>query len=99
MRNTLIVLFEIPVPETDLVSREALTRVLAVKSSDFERPLIDIVANVHLSGLSQPGVPPIVWETKELHSARVCTVLDPVVTAGQRLLLEFLGMYFIYAGS
>ena len=99
MRNTLISLFETPVPETDLVGQEVLTRVLAVKPSDFERPLIDIAANVHLSGLSRPGVPPIVWETKERHSACACTVLDPVATAGQRLLLEFLGMYFVYVGS
>ena len=96
MRNTLIALFEIPVPETDLVGREVLTRVLGVKPSDFERPLIDIAVNVHLSGLIRPGVPPIVWETKELHSTRARTVLYPVATAGQRLLLRFLGMYFVY---
>ena len=41
-------------------------------------------------------MPPIVWETKERHSARELTVLDPVATAGQRLLLEFLGMSFVY---
>jgi hypothetical protein len=99
MRNTLISLFEIPVPETDVVGREVLTRVLGVKPSDFEKPLIDITTNVHLSGLSRPGVPPIVWETKERHSARARTVLNPVATAGQRLLLEFLGMYFVYVRS
>ncbi len=99
MQNTMIALFEIPVPKTDLVGREVLTRVLGVKPSYFERPLIDIAANVHLSGLSRPGVPPIVWETKERHSARVCTVLDPVATAGQRLHLEFLCMYFVYVSS
>ncbi len=99
MLNTLIELFETPVPETDLVGREVLTCILAVKPSDFERPLIDVVANVHLSGLSRPGVPPVVWETKDKHSARVHTVLDPVVTAGQRLLLEFLGMSFVYLSS
>ncbi len=99
MRNTLIVLFETPVPETDLVSREVLTCVLAVKPSDFERPLIDIATNFHLSGLSRPGVPPIVWETKERHSTRARTVLNSVATAGQRLLLEFLGMYFVYLSS
>ena len=83
MRNTLISLFETSVPKTDLVGREVLTRVLAVKPSDFEKPLIDITTNVHLSGLSRPGVPPIVWETKERHSTRARTVLDPVATAGQ----------------
>ncbi len=42
MQNTLIALFETPVPKTDsdLFGREVLTRVLAVKQSDFE-PLID----------------------------------------------------------
>ena len=99
MQNTPIALFKTPVPETDLVGREVLTCILAVKPSNFERPLIKIVANVHLSGLSRPGVPPIVWETKELHSARACMVLDPVATAGQRLLVEFLGTYFVYLSS
>jgi hypothetical protein len=99
MQNTLIVLFKTPVPETDLLGREVLTCVMAVKPSDFERPLIDVVANVHLSGLSRPGVPPIVWETKERHCARARTVLDPVATAEQLLLLEFLGMYFVYLRS
>ena len=56
MRNTLIALFETPVPKTDLVGQELLTRVLAVKPIDFERPLIDVEANVHLSGLSRPHV-------------------------------------------
>jgi hypothetical protein len=99
MRNTLISLFETPVPETDLVGREVLTRVLAVKPSDFEKPLIDIATNVHLQALIRPGVPPIVWETKERHNSRARTVLDPVATSGQRLLLEFLGTYFVYLSS
>ncbi len=46
MQCTLIALFESPVPESDLIAvvvgREVLTRVLAVKPSDFERPLIDV---------------------------------------------------------
>jgi hypothetical protein len=75
MRNTLISLFETPVPKTDLVGREVLTRVLAVKPSDFEKQLIDIATNVHLQGLIRPGVPPIVWETKERHSNRAHTPL------------------------
>ncbi len=64
MQSTLIALFESPVPKFDLVGREVRTRVLAVKPSDFERLLIDVSANEHLSGLSRPGVPPVVWETK-----------------------------------
>ncbi len=69
---------------------------LAVTPSDFEKQLINIATNVHLQALIRPGVPPIVWETKELHNSSVCTVLDPVATAGQRLLVEFLGTYFVY---
>ncbi len=99
MLSTLIALFESPVPETDLVGREVLTRVLAVTPSDFERPLINVAANVHLSGLSRTGVPPIVWESKERHSALARTVLDPITTSGQRLLLKFLGMSFVYLSS
>ena len=76
-----------------------LTCILCAQPSDFERQLIDVLANKHLSGLSRPGVPPVVWETKERHSARACTVLDPVATVGQRLLLEFLGMSFVYLSS
>ncbi len=75
-----------------------LTSILAVKPSDFERLLIDVAANVHLSGLSRPGVPPVVWETKDKQSARVRTVLDPVAIAGQQL-LEFLGMSFVCLSS
>ena len=99
MRNTLILLFETPVPKTDLAIREVLTRVLEVKPSDFEKQRIDIATNVHLQGLIRPGVPPIVWETTEQHNSRALTVLDPVATAGQRLLVEFLGTYFVYLSS
>ena len=71
----------------------------AVKPSSFEMSLINVAANIHLSGLSRQGVPPVVWETKEKHSARACMVLNPIVTARQRRLLEFLGMSFVYISS
>jgi hypothetical protein len=84
-------MFEKPVPETDTVSREVLTRILGTKQIDWTTPILDIAANPHLSALARPGVPPIVWETKERRSANARTVLDPIATAGQELLLHFLG--------
>ncbi len=86
MQIALIVLFESPVPESDLVGQEVLSRILAATTSNFEKQLIDVSANVHLSRLSSQSVPPVVWETKERHSARACTVLDPIATTRQRLL-------------
>jgi hypothetical protein len=76
MLNALIVLFETPVPEIDQVSREVLTCILGTKPSEFDRQLIDILGNKHLSELSRPGVPPIVWETRERYSAHARTVLN-----------------------
>ncbi len=96
IQTALIALFKSHVSETDQVSREVLSCVLGTKTSDFNRPIIDISTNPHLSGLSRQGVPPIVWETKERHSAHSRTVLDPISTAGQHVLLEFLGMSFVY---
>ena len=58
----------------------------------FNKPIIDIAGNPHLAGLSRPGVPPIVWETKEKRTGLARTVLDPISTAGHELLVEFLGM-------
>ncbi len=90
-------LFESPVPETDQVSREVLSRILGAKPSDFDRPFIDISANIHLSdlNLSGQGVPPIVWETRDRHSGYAHTVLDPILTPSHLVLLEFLGMSFV----
>jgi hypothetical protein len=96
IQAALIALFESPVPESDRVGREVLTRVLGSKTIDFNTPIIDIAANPHLSGLTRLGVPPIVWETKERRATNARTVLDPISTAGQEVLLEFLGMSCIY---
>ena len=90
LREVLIAMFEKPVPETDTVSREVLTRILGTKQIDWT-PILDIAVNPHLSALARAGVPPIVWETKERRSSNARTVLEPISTAGQEILLHFLG--------
>ena len=93
IRDVLIQMFERPVPESDTVSREVLSRILGRGDLDWAKPLLEISTNRHLSALARPGVPNIVWETKERKSANARTVLDPITTAGQEILLDFLGMY------
>ena len=96
LRNALIELFESPVPESNPVGREVLTRVLGKQDIDFAKPILDVVSNPHLFPLIRTGVPPIVWETKERMSTNARTVLDPITTPGQELLLEFLGKFKEY---
>jgi hypothetical protein len=60
MQTALIVLFKSPVPETDQVGREVRSRVLGTKTTDFDKPIINIVTKPHLSGLHRQGVPLIV---------------------------------------
>ncbi len=96
IHNALIALFETPVPVTDQVGRQVLTHVLGANPSDFDKQLIDIAGNTHLTTLSRPSVPPIVWETKERYSSHARTVLKPITTAGQQVLLEFLSMPFFW---
>jgi hypothetical protein len=87
MRDVLITLFEKPIPESDVVSREVVTRV------DWTKSVINIASIPHLKDLVRPGVPPIVWETKERKGSFARSVLDPIMTvAGQECLLGFLGM-------
>ena len=90
MRDVLIDLFEMPIPETAPVNREIVSRILG-KSVDWSTPVIHIASNPHLQALTRPGVLPIVWETKERRSANARTVLEPISTAGQEILLHFLG--------
>ncbi len=95
MMTALIVLFKSPIPETDQFGRKVLSRVLGTKTTDFNEQIIDITTNPHLSGLSRQGVPTIVWEIKERHQARSHTVLDPISTVGQEVLLDFIGISFV----
>ena len=76
VRDVLITLFEKPIPEADVVSREVVTRVLG-KTVDWTKPVLDVATNPHLKDLVRPGVPPIVWETKERKGSFARSVLDP----------------------
>jgi hypothetical protein len=88
--------FEKPIPESEVVSREVLTRVLG-KSVDWSKPIIDVASNPHLEALARPGVPPIVWETKDRKKGtNARSVLDPIAIAGQDSLLDFLGTSYRY---
>ena len=93
VREVLIDLFVQPIPESDLVGREIMTRVMG-RPMDFRQPIIDVSSNEDLKALVRNGVPPIVWETSErMKATNARTVLDPITTAGQEVLLEVLGVY------
>ncbi len=92
VRDVLIALFEKPIPEADVVSREVVTHVLG-KTVHWTKAVIDVATNPHLKDLVRPGVPPIVWETKDRKNSFARSVLDPITVAGQECLLDFLGTY------
>ena len=95
VRDVLIDLFEMPIPETSPVNREIVSRILG-KSVDWSTPVIHIASNPHLQALTRPGVLPIVWETKARKKNGVArSVLDPIAAAGQEPLLDFLGKMYI----
>ena len=95
VRDVLIDLFEMPIPETSPVNREIVSRILG-KSVDWSTPVIHIPSNPHLQALARPGVLPIVWETKaRKKNGVVRSVLDPIAAAGQEPLLDFLGKMYI----
>ena len=89
IRDALIALFESPVPDDNSVGRSILARVLGPSPIDFAKPVLNFRENEHLSALSRPGSTPVVWESKLKPNAR--TVLNPIDTEGQELLLDFLG--------
>ncbi len=85
VRDVLVDMFEKPIPESEGVSREIASRVLGM-SVDFSK------SNPHLLDLVRPGVPPLVWESKDRkNGTNARTVLDPIAVAGQEPLLDFLG--------
>ncbi len=91
IRVALIALFETPVPDNNTLGRTVLTRVLGPDPIDFGKTVFDFKDNMHLSTgtLSKPGVARVVWETKLKPSTS--TVLNPIETEGQELLLDFVG--------
>ncbi len=77
--------------DSNTVGREVLTRILGTPDLPFDKPIIDIASNPLLAPLVSPGAHPIVWETKNRMAASARTVLDPLTTAGQESLCDFLG--------
>ena len=73
------------------MSREVLSKILGRKDIDWSKPILEIESNVHLSALGRAGVPNIVWETLERKAANMRSVLDPIMNAGQEILLDLLG--------
>ncbi len=95
MRDVLIDLFDMPIPETAQANREIVSRILG-KPVDRSTPVIHIASNPHLQALARPGVLPIVWETKARKKSGLArSILDPIAAAGQNPLLDFLGKMYI----
>ena len=91
IRNALIQMFERPLPASESVSREVLSKILGRKDIDWSKPVLEVESNVHLSALGRAGVPNVVWETLERKAANMRSVLDPIMNAGQEILLDLLG--------
>lgn len=89
IRDALVTLFENPVPDDNTVGRTILSHVLGPSPINFAKAIFDFKHNEHLAALCKPGQNPGVWETKLRPNTR--TVLDPIETEGQELLLDFLG--------
>ncbi len=64
IRDSLIKLFEEPVPESYRAGREVLHSILGCDVIPYDKPIICFNSNAHLIGLAKKGVTPIVWETK-----------------------------------
>ncbi len=76
MQAVLIALSEAPDPDSDPVDRKVLISILGTRAINFDKAIIDIASNPHLSVLNRLGVFPIVCETKERSSTNARTVLD-----------------------
>ena len=60
---------------------------------DFDKKAVDFDKNQHLAALVRPGVLQVIWETESKSSRK--TVLDPIDTAGQQQLVEWISVYSI----
>ncbi len=67
---------------------------LGPKQIDFSKKVLDFTDNVHLCPLVNGAIAPVVWENEVMTFCK--TVLDPIETEGQEVLLEWLGAFFIY---
>ncbi len=89
IRDALVTLFESPVPDDNALGRTILSRVMDHSPINFEKPIFNFKDNAHLSALSKPGQNQGGLETKL--RPKTSTVLNPIKTKGQELLIDFLG--------
>jgi hypothetical protein len=94
IRDALIKLLEDKVPESYKAGSEVLQSILGSDDVTNDKPILCFDTNSQLTVIANPGVAPIVWETKAMTDLGCKTVLDPIESTGQELLIDFLSIYF-----
>ena len=89
MREALIKLLEEPIPESYKAGRKVMEAVLGRPLSD--KPVLCFSSNPVLAALVKPGKTPCVWETKARVDLGYESVVKTTDTAGQELLMDFIG--------
>jgi len=89
MRDALIKLFEEPIPESYKAGRKVMEAVLGRPLTD--KPVLCFSSNPALAALVKPGTTPCVWESKARTELGMESVLKTIDTAGQELLMDFIG--------
>ena len=91
MRAALIKLFEEPIPESYVAGRKVMEAVLGRALTD--KPVFCFSSNPVLAALVKPGKSPCVWETKERLGLGYESVVRTTESAGQELLMDFVGKH------
>ena len=91
MRAALIKLFEEPIPESYVAGRKVMEDVLGRALTD--KPVFCFSSNPVLAALVKPGKSPCVWETKERLGLGYESVVRTTESAGQELLMDFVGKH------
>ncbi len=89
IREAMIKLLELPIPESYKAGSMVMEAVLGRALTD--KPVLSFSNNVVLAALIKPGKSPCVWETKPRLAESYESVLKTIDTAGQELLMDFVG--------
>ncbi len=89
MRDALIKLFEETIPESYKAGRKVMEAVLGRPLTD--KPVLCFSSNQALAAMVKPGTTPCVWESKARSALGFEWVLRTTDTAGQELLMDFVG--------
>ena len=89
MRDALIKLFEEPIPESYKAGRKVMEAVLG--RAHTNKSLLCFSSNPALAAMVKPGTSPCVWESKVRSAVGSKSVLRTTETAGQELLMDFVG--------